>query len=307
MKLDNFKELLIKRAKDDPSLQLLIKYMRDDLLISHTVESLEKMAQAYSKKNPNHAVMHYGTHMDPENDPAMIHDAMSHHASQYKAALKGGNKALANKHAQQLFNMMHMSEKLTRNGLNDHSGGKLKVEAIDPKPWERSGYSGKNPETGKFSTDTKGWSRNGSDYASWLQGAPHEAYGKETDVHGHKGAYPLEEIKVNGKYLDINPEAEVKGFVPHEFDSHPIMSNYKNSPAEHTPEKHEQYLKAHDLYQDSPHMDSYFNRQEAMDPKALASRGSVKSEPVHAPVVAPVAPANKEDALAALANIKKKV
>ena len=306
MKLDNFKELLTKRAKNDPSLQTLINYMKDDLLVDNVAESLNKMATTYSKKNPNHAVMHFGTHMDAETEPAMIHDALSHHASQYKAALKNGNKALANKHAQQIFNTMHMSEKLTRNGLNDHSGGKLKIDSIDPKPWERSGYSGKN-EQGKFSTDTKGWSRNGSDYSSWLSGNPHDAYGKETDVHGHKGAYPLEEIKVNGKYLDINPEAEAETGVPHEFGSHPIMSHYKNSPTEHTSDKHEQYLKAHDLYQDSPHVDSYFSRQEAMDPKVSTSRGSVKSNPVHEPVVAPVAPTNKDEALAALANIKNKV
>lgn len=309
MKLDNFKELLIKKASDAPDLQLLIKYMKDDYLLEHVMESLEKMATSYSKKNPNHAIMHFGTNMDPETEPNMIHDALSHHASAYKAALNGGNRVLANAHMEKFFNIMHMTQKLTRNGLNDHSNSKLNIEAVDPKPWERSGYDKKNAQ-GKFSTDTKGWSRSGGNYSDWLSKEPHEAYSKETDIHGHKGPYPLEEIKVNGKYLDINPNAEGKKFVPHEFDAHPIMSHYKNSPTEHTAEKQEQYLQAHDLYQDSPHINSYFDRMEAMDPKVLASRGSAKSEPVHKPIEPVTAPASAEEAKAMtekILNAHKKV
>ena len=40
MKLDNFKELLNKKAEDNPNLQLLIKYMRDEYLVDHVIESL---------------------------------------------------------------------------------------------------------------------------------------------------------------------------------------------------------------------------------------------------------------------------
>ena len=308
MKLDNFKELLIKRTSDDPSLQLLIKYMRDDYLLEHVMESLEKMATAYSKKNPNHAVMHFGTHMDKETEPNMIYDALSHHASQYKAALKAGKNNLANQHMAQIFKIQQMGQKLTRNGLNDHSNGKLSMEAVDPKPWERTGYDKKN-EQGKFSTDTKGWSRAGADYAKFLSGDPHESYAKETDVHGHKGAYPLEEMKVNGKYIDIDPNAKADKYIPHEFDSHPIMSNFNTPPAEHTSDKHEDYLKAHEAFQDSPHINSYFDRQEAMDPKVAAARGSVKAAQVHEPMapVEQVKPAmNKEDAVARLQALNDK-
>src|SRR6478736_550669 len=132
MKLDSFKELLIKKAEDNDNLKLLIKYMREDYLVDHVVESLEKMAAIYSKKNPNHAVLHFGTHMDPGTEPEMIHDALSHHASHYKSALDSGNKALADQHMRKIFEINHMADKLTRNGLEDHSLGKLKVEAIDP-------------------------------------------------------------------------------------------------------------------------------------------------------------------------------
>lgn len=280
MRLKNFKELLSKKADGNPNLQLLIKYMRDDFLIEHTIESLEKMAAIYSKKNPNHAVMHFGTHMDPETEGDMFHDALSHHASHYKAALATGNDKIADSHMKKIFQLNHLADKLTRDGLNDHSNGKLKVEAVDPKPWERSGYANTNA-AGKFSTDTKGWGRHGSDY-SFLRGAPHESYSKETDVHGHKDAYPLEEMKVNGKYIDIQDVDPSNKHVDHPFDSHPIMSHYKDSPKEHTSDNHAKYLAAHDDFHDEGGgVDKYFDHVESRDPAKHASRGSVKSSPVH--------------------------
>ena len=280
MKLNNFKELLSKKADGNPNLQLLIKYMRDDYLVDHMMESLEKMAAIYSKKNPNASVMHFGTNMDKDTEGDMFHDALSHHASHYKAALKDGNDKVADSHMQKIFKMMHMSDKLTRDGLNDHSGGKLKVESVDPKPWERSGYSNKNA-AGKYSTDTKGWGRHGNDY-SFLRGAPHDAYDKETDVHGHKDSYPLEEIKVNGKHIHIEDIDNKGKHVDHPFDSHPIMSHYKSSPSAHTEDKHGKYLEAADAYyDDGGGMDNYFDHVESRDPAEHSARGSVKSGPVH--------------------------
>lgn len=283
MKLNNFKELLNKKASNNPNLQLLIKYMRDDYLISHVVESLNKMARSYSNKNPNHSVMDFGTNMDADTEGSMIRDALSHHASHYKAALASGDEKLADSHMKKIYNMMHMSEKLTRDGLNDHSKGKLNIEAVDPKPWERSGYANKNEKSGKFSTDPKGWSRSSNGYG-WMRGTPHDSYGAETDAHGHKGAYPLNEIKVNGKYLhidDIDPASE---HVDHVFDSHPIMKNYKSSPTQHTTDKHQQYLDDTSAYHDEGGgMDSYFDGIEGMD--GYDSRGSIKPDAIHKPLL----------------------
>lgn len=285
MKVDGFKELLLKKAEDNPNLQLLIKYMRDEYLVDHVSESLEKMARIYSKKNPNAALMHFGTHMDADTEGDMLHDALSHHASHYKAALKNGNEGMADSHMKKIFQIMHMSDKLTRDGLNDHSHGKLKVEAVDPKPWERAGFQNKNEKTGKFSTDTKGWARHGSNY-SWLRGDPHESYDKETDVHGHKGHYPLEQIKVNGKYLHIDDEIDHKPgkHSDHPFDNHPIMSHYKARPGtgdtHHNEEKHKQYLQAHDEFHDSDHMNNYWDKVDQRG-DAHYSRGAEASQPVH--------------------------
>lgn len=298
MRLNNFKELLLKKADDNPNLQLLIKYMRDDYLIEHTIESLEKMAAIYSKKNPNHAIMHFGTHMDADTEGDMFHDALSHHASHYKAALNSGNDKLADAHMKKIFETMHMADKLTRDGLSDHSGGKLKVEAIDPKPWERSGYSNKS-QNGKFSTDTKGWGRNGGDY-SWLRGAPHEAYDRETDVHGHKGAYPLNEIKVNGKYLHIEDVDSKNKYAEHPFDSHPIMSHYKDSPKLHTSDKHADYLKSSDAFHDvGGGMDSYWDKVESRGDSHY-TRGQNKPDAIHKPLL------RGDEAMAMLNQIKGK-
>ena len=279
MKLDSFKELLIKKAEGNQNLELLIKYMREDFLVDHIVESLEKMARIYSKKNPNHAVLHFGTHMDPGTEPDMIYDALSHHASHYKAALDAGNEALADKHMRKIFEINHMADKLTRDGLNDHSNGKLKVDGVDPKPWERQKYSDMKDD-GKFVTDTKGWARHGSDY-SFLRDAPHESHKKEVKAHGHNKAYPLEEMTVNGKPIHIDEELKSPGkFVDHPFDSHPIMSHYGRSPKEHNEQTHAQYMQEHDDYSNNG-INKYFDSLDARDPAKLAARGQQKSKHPH--------------------------
>lgn len=280
MKLDNFKELLNKKAENNPNLQLLIKYMRDEYLVEHVVESLNKMARSYSNKNTNNAVMHFGTHMDSETEGDMIRNALSHHASHYKSALNSGNEKLADSHMKKIFQIMHLSEKLTRDGLNDHSSGKLKIEAVDPKPWERSGYSNISEKTGRFSTDTKGWSRSSNNYG-WLRGAPHESYKKETDAHGHTQAYPLSQIKVNGKYIHIEDIDPQNDHVDHEFDSHPIMKYYKSSPSSHNSEKHNEYISMLDDYGDT--IDSFIDRTDALE--GYGDRGLKASDPIHKPLL----------------------
>lgn len=281
MKLDSFKEILLKKSQDNPNLQTLIKYIREDYLVEQVLESLEKMAASYSKKNPNAAILHYGANMDPETDPGMIHDALSHHASGYKAALGAKNPKVADQHMKQIFKIMHTGDKLTRDAANDHSHGKLKIEGIDPKPWERAGYPNQNNE-GKFSTDTRGWARHGSDY-SWLRSKPHEAYSNETKTHGHTGAYPLEEIKVNGKYIHVDPKQEYSGkFEPHEFDNHPVMAHGETPPKSHDASAHGKYIEDFEnFHSNEGGINKYFDKVEARDPAEHEARGSVKSDPVH--------------------------
>jgi len=290
MKLNSFKELLLKKSLDNQNLQVLIKYIRDDYLVEHVIESLEKMAASYSKKSPNAAVLHFGTNMDKDTEGDMFHDALSHHASHYKAALGAGNQQLANIHMGKIHKMMHMGEKLTRDGKEDHSDGKLKIESVDTKPWERTKFdkttNRQGEEQGKFTTNTKGWGRQGPniDY-SYLQGAPHSSHMGEVKAHGHNKAYPLEEIKVNGKHIHIDDDiklGEDGSAVDHPFDSHPIMSDYKLPPKSHGADEHTSYLDNVDKYHaDGGGIDSYFDSIESRDPEEHSARGSEKSNAVH--------------------------
>jgi len=282
MKLDNFKELLLKKSVDNENLQLLIKYMRDDYLLDHVVESLEKMAASYSKKNPNASVKDFATNMNNFKS-GMIHDALSHHASHYKAALESGNNKVADDHMRQIFKTMHLADKITKDGVTDHTGGRLKIEAVDPKPWERSAYTNKN-DAGKFKTDTQGWKRHGSNINyDWLRQAPHESYKDEVSRHGHNKAYPLEEIKVNGKYLDIDSVEDPSSNSSHPFDSHPIFQHYNESPSSHNSEKKSKYLEAREKF----HNDSeggkaqYRAKLANMSKEDYANRGSNKADAVH--------------------------
>jgi hypothetical protein len=298
MKLDSFKELLLKKAADMPDLQTLIKYMKDDFLLEHVVESLAK-AHDDNHKNVNDAVSHFASRLSPKRDIPMIHDALSHHASYYKAALNAGNKDLADAHAAKLFKIMHLAHKITKDKQGDHSEGALKVENADPKPWERTHYK---PESEGGSV-TDGWKRKGGEYSKWLSAHPHSDYVeklKDKDAIDHHGKpYPLEDIKINGKYIDIDPNVQVpkvskKGprgviqdMVSHEFDKHPIFKHYdtpvnvkkdaKVPKKPHGKEEQAQYESELKEYLSGPHVASFMEAQKAFHP----DRGNEKSDPVH--------------------------
>lgn len=305
MKLQNFRELLLKKCDDD-SLQNLIKFVREDVLTDLVIDSLEKMADAKHKGiTANMALRNFGAEIDPDTHPDMIRDALGHHASRYKAAIADDRKDLANDHAKNFFNIVNTAHKAQK-----HSDGKLDVEAVSPHAWERNAkpkqytedhgmvQSGKRKE-GDFVTDTKGWSFSGKDY-SHLQQAPHDAYSNETDKHGHKDAFPMEHTRVNGKYISIEdiPKDQLKGKVEHEFDKHPIMSHGSQSASKRSPEDDVKYDKEAMDFEDSDHMGGYWDRHEGMkeaDPKGYADRGSKPSDPVHKPIEKPMVAESKPE------------
>jgi len=291
MKLESFRELLIKKS-GDPSLENLITFVREDVLADLVIESLEKMARSKHKgDSAGVPVKDFGVEMDPETEPNMIHDALSHHASHYKAAVGTGNQPLANQHANQMFRIMDMADQAQK-----HSNGKLQVEAVSPHPWERTGKAHRltekdkpvvngNKKAGTFVSDTKGWryrdhGKPGKGF-EFLQTAPHEHYSNEVRKHGHNKAYPIEEMKVNGKYIDVKdiPKEDLKGYQEHPFDKHPIMSHFEKPAGGRTPEEDQAWRAEHAAYATSPHMDKYFENLDTTE-----GRGSKKSNPVHADV-----------------------
>lgn len=289
MKLDSFRELLLKKVTD-PSLHALIKYADENVLAQHAIESLEKMARSKHKGDAaNFAVRNFGTEMDPETEPHMIRDAIGHHVSNYKAALNNNNAQAANHHAKQAFKLMNMADVAQK-----HSNGKLSIEYVPTQPWERNKFTKQYDSNhdlvragkykpGDFVTKTKGLNYRGSDFG-FLQQPPHEAYAKEVSKHGHNKAYPFEQIKVNGKHIHVDDNA--KGDMSaHEFDAHPIMRHFEDSVKDRSAESDKKYLdEAGKYYNDEPHIGKYFERHqnlEQQDPKAYAERGSKASTPVH--------------------------
>ena len=264
--------------------------MKDDYLVDHVVESLEKMASSLASRNPNGAVLHFAKNMN-KHKADMIHDALSHHASHYKAALKAGDKKTAADHMRQIFKTMHLVNKFTKNGVNQYSPIPLEISAVDPKPWERSKYLNDKGEPKNI--DTKGWGNHGAnqDY-EWLQQAPHPdskkpgdgIYKNEVSKHGHNKAYPLEEIKVNGKYIDVNEDVDHKGgFEAHALDSHPIYGVYKKKPSDYNSKDHADYFDSRDkFHNDESGGKAQFKAKMAnMTKEELANRGTNKSKPVH--------------------------
>ena len=208
---------------------------------------------------------------------------------QDKSATKNGRKDLANAHGRQLFKLMDMADQVQK-----HSQGKLDVEAVSPHPWERhnktdklkaddkSVTSGKRKE-GAFRSDTKGWRYKPTDM-SFMQQAPHESYVKEVRRHGHNEAYPMEKIRVNGKYIHVDdiPGEDLKGYEGHEFDNHPIMEHYSQPVGKRTPEHDQKYFDDRDKYNDSHHMDNYFDRHEKLaEHPDYHKRGQEMSEAIH--------------------------
>jgi hypothetical protein len=307
MELDSFRELLAKKAQDT-SLQNLVKFVRNDVLADMVIESLEKMARAKHKGNAaNLAIRDFGVEMDQETEPEMIREAIGHHVSRYKAALKKLNenkdnkdaRDMLNKHAEHVFKLVNMVEKTQK-----HTNGKLRITAPSPHAWERNvkqktfgpedgPVKRGNKKVGQFVNDTKGWNYQGygSDHKfEHLQHSPHEHYEKETKRTGYSGAFPFEKIQINGKYIHVDDDLDYDKEInkEHFFNDHPIMSHYNSfsKSKKDTQEQHEQRLKSHfesyrnryDKWHDGPHIDSFFDRQE----KYGDSRsGQNASDPVH--------------------------
>lgn len=338
MKLNSFKELLLKKAQDNKSLQFLVKNIQNDFFVDYIIESLEKMAAA---KNPNQAVKDFGSKMDEHGEGDMIYDALSHHASKYKAALNAGQSNVANQHMHQYVKTMGMLGKLTEDADRNHTQvpgsnpphNKLNVHSISPHAWERQKFLDPAPSHRPdldFNRKTKGWSAHEhlNDYG-YLQGAPHESHAKNVAKHGHTGAYPLEETMINGRHIAIDDNVEnPKVYEPHVFDTHPIMSHFNKKTAEHLGPEQAKYMQdtmewnKRNKSEDSPYSKLIEKRGE----DAHFARGKEKSAPVHKQVDNPLSldsvrtrtsapksekkPAeagiSKEDALAQIEAIKAK-
>ena len=314
MKLSSFKEVLLRKSNSQEVAEL-VKKMNENALVDLVSEALEKMAINRGHSGaPNGAVLELGSSIKHEHDASdgqfsptkeMLYDNLSHHVSHYKAAKDSGNHDVANAHAKKIFDNMHLAHKLDR-----ATNGLMGVEAADVKAWERSSKSnrvtedskqykgrGGKKDSGEYSTDTIGWGLNSNDY-SFLSNAPHHSHVHEIKGHQAKhdaeetgidfsGGYPLEHIKMGGKYVDVHAvEGDKDLYDPHFFDEHPIWSHYKEPKKNRTYERDTQFNKEHADFLDK-HGENFINAAIKMS-EDNPDRGSKPSASVHGKHASPL-------------------
>lgn len=294
MELKGFRELLLKKAANDPTLQTLIDVMKDEIIAEKVMEALEKMArpQASMGRSANAGVTAFGNQLK-NKDVEMMRDALAHHVNHYRSALKEGKRDIADKHLNKIIPMMHLAAR-----AGAHSNGQLGLDYIPTEPWETNYTSTeRRPETGKLKEGTKGLRRrlnsasrdknprSVSDYR-YLEMAPHEEHA-DSKKSPHKGGYPFEEIqlgnpaKVDAKeaYLhlhDVGPQDE---YVPHPFDEHPIHEVAEHKQDSMTPEQMEDFATKMQGWHGSEHNAKWMEgvkRLHANDPDGFKARGKTK-------------------------------
>lgn len=252
-KVESFREILLRKTRDDENLNTLIKYMDREILAEYAIESLEKMAERRVKGGKlNSAAQDFARDIG-QGHAHMIHDALSHHATKMKAALTAGNESAAQDHAKSFVKTMNSAQRLSA-----HSGGKLKIDAADFKPWDQNNFPKHRKGDGKKRTDytqAKGWhtmkGNNGEALLDSMLRGPHWSYEHSDSRTFNKykdQAYPIHDVKVNGKYLHIDDTHQYdanEANHSHEFDSHPIHDIIMHSDDKLGADKRQKFLDSH--------------------------------------------------------------
>lgn len=245
--MKSLREILLRKSMDDRVKELLIK-INDDQLKNIVEEVLEKMA---AKMALNASFRDFYDHLSPRDIMALRAD-LGHHAAHYKHFLDKGDTENANKHAEQFLKLGHIAYR-----LNDYSkrlgDGKFDFDAPDIKAWQKSRghdiFLGTSKDGGTRD-DIPGWrahfpnKRRGPDrnnHHLWLNEPPHNVWhpsllanpGKDAQGNNvyHDSAYPMEHLKINGKYINVSPVTdEPTGYTKHVFDNHPGVAWAFNEP-----------------------------------------------------------------------------
>ena len=284
MKIKSFKELLLRKAEGNTSLQTLIKYANEDILVDNIVESLKKMAIANKNRGARKtgAINEWSKNMHIET-PEIVRHAIGHHVSQGAAASKAGNHDLAKKHISQAMKMVY---------IVDQAEGKeaknINIYAPQTRAWDRTAFSKKykddpkslhrltvtKPELQqKYTPDSylrglqglKYW-RDDTKHTDFLLNAPSDSpsvkkqYGKQMDQYGKvfTKTYPFRELKINGKHIPIDHDVVSDNkYTPHAFDDHPIMKEYKS-------DNIDSFKKQFNEYQNSDSLHNFIDSMQQM-------------------------------------------
>lgn len=304
MSLDGFRNLLLQKTENNELLNLTVSLLDEALLHDYVIESLEKMSdkEKMQGRHGNALLARWGTHMNV-GEPHMLHDALSHHASHYKAALKKGDQKTADQHMRKVFDIMQFMGKARK-----YASNKVTYDAVPPHAWQRNhyqnrvkpgdkSYEGHNEKKDATATKVSGWNfapKTGFDH---LQGRPSLDH-KDTknianEVHKEhlNDAYPLEKIKIKvgegddkGKHLHIDDDVESFGFKSHPFDSHPIMAERKTQAKDVDHEKMGSTWDSYNKWLGGGEVKKWKEDHRAKakeNPIGYSMRGDIKAEPVH--------------------------
>jgi len=259
-------------------------------------------------RGANHAVTSYAAGMKPIH-VEQLRDALGHHISHYKGALKAHQAAtdpkekaklrsVADQHLNKIVPLMHLAGKASK-----HSGGNLTIDYPSTTPWETNYTTTERLPNGKLKEGTKDLGRRPSPNANraknpravpdyrYLEMPPHPGHAS-SEKSPHKGGYPFEEIQLGtpGKrdtgqaYLPIEDVKDVKDYVPHPFDAHPVHKHADTPQHELLPEHHEMINSGLAGWADSEHQKKWLSDQKAKhaeNPDAYKARGTKKPSHIY--------------------------
>lgn len=308
MELDSFKTILLRKAEGNKDLQTLVEYMGEEVLINSVVDALEKMAKPthLTGTNANGPVTSFGANLD-RTDVSQLRDALGHHLSHYKAALKEHHAApegpqkehmrqVADKHLEHVLPLMHLAARASA-----HSKGKLGIDYPPLAPWETNYTTLERNDNGRFKRDAKllrarpaksarEGGRGIKDYR-YFEMPPHPGH-DDVGKMPHTGGYPWEDVQVGAPqdidskkaYLPIEDVADKKDYSPHSFDQHPIRG-VQDVQADHlTPEAMQGFAGALSNWRSGEHHKKWLEDQKAKytaDKEGFTKRGHTKPAPFY--------------------------
>lgn len=306
MELDSFKTILLRKAVGNKNLSELLNNLEENLFIDSVVDALEKMAKPthLTGTNANGPVTSFGANLD-KTDVTQLRDALGHHLSHYKAALKahhaapeGPEKAhmreVADKHLEHALPLMHLSARAAA-----HSKGKLGIDYPPLAPWETNYTTLERNANGRFKRDAKLLRARPSKNAKrtdpnstaipdyrYLEMPPHPGHDSIGKMP-HSGGYPWEEVQIGSPadidakkaYLHVEDVPDKKDYTPHEFDQHPIRG-VADIQADHmTPEAMQTFADSHAAWRGGEHHKKWMEGQKAKfaaDKEGYMKRGQAK-------------------------------
>ena len=304
MELNSFKEILLRKAEGNKNLHTLIEYMGEDIFIDSVVDALEKMAKPtnLTGTNANGPVTSFGANLD-KTDVTQLRDALSHHLSHYKAALKAHHAApddtqkqhfrqVADKHLEHAVPLMHLAARAAA-----HSNGKMAIDYPPLAPWETNYTTLDRNPNGRFIRDAKllrarpaKGAREGGrgikDY-HYLEMPPHPGH-DEVAKMPHTSGYPWEEIQIGSPqeidnkkgYLHIEDIPDKNDYTPHSFDSHPIRSVADIQADHFTPDALTNFAKDQASWRGSEHHKKWLDDHKqkfTADKEGYTKRGQSKA------------------------------